>query len=200
MRKVSIVILAIAFVSVWSIQALVSTAGADEAKKHEFVGASKCKICHKKEEQGAQYPKWEESAHAKAYETLGTPEAIEIGKKVGVEKPQEADTCLRCHVAGHGAPAELLGKKYDKTEGVTCESCHGAGGDYVKKSTMEGVTSGEIEAASVGLVMPDAETCTGCHNDQSPTFKGFDFEKYWAKIDHSWPEAYKKEIGVGGSQ
>jgi hypothetical protein len=196
--------LVFAFAAVFSVQALVSTVGAEEEKaeaaKHEFVGAAKCKICHKKEEQGAQYTKWEASPHAKAYETLGTPEAIELGKKVGVEKPQESDTCLRCHVTGHGAPAELLGTKYSKEEGVGCESCHGAGGDYYKKKTMAAITAGEIEGASVGLVRPTKERCMECHNDQSPTFKGFDYEKYWAKIDHSWPDAYKKEIGVGGSQ
>lgn len=199
MRKMSILLLVFAFVAVWSAQALMTPASAEEGK-HEFVGASKCKICHKKEEAGAQWDKWLESPHAKAFETLASPEALEIGKKVGVENPQESDTCLRCHVTGHGAAAELMGKKYDKADGVWCESCHGAGGDYVKKSTMEGITSGEIDGATVGMMKPTKETCEGCHNDQSPTFKGFEYDKYLAKIAHPWPDAYKKEIGAGGSR
>jgi hypothetical protein len=203
MRRLSIFLLVLAFVAAWSVQALVSTATAEEGKeegKHEYIGASKCKICHKKEEAGDQWQKWLDSPHAKAYETLGTEASMEIAKKVGVEKPQESDTCLRCHVTGHGAPAELLGAKYTVEEGVGCEACHGAGGDYYKKKTMAGITAGEIDGASVGLVRPTEEACVECHNDQSPTFKGFDYEKFLAQIDHSWPEAYKKSLEAGGSR
>ena len=38
------------------------------------------------------------------------------------------------------------------------------------------------------MVIPTAETCTVCHNDKSPTFKEFDFEKMAAKIAHANPE------------
>ena len=40
-----------------------------------------------------------------------------------------------------------------------------------------------------GLVIPTEETCTVCHNDGSPTFKGFDFAEYSAKIAHPNPAA-----------
>jgi cytochrome c553 len=190
MRKLSILVLALAFVALWSAGAFLSTATADEAK-HQYVGATKCKLCHKKEAGGEQYVKWQASSHAKAYETLGTEEAKKIGAKVGVENPQESDTCLRCHVTGHGAPAELLGTKYSAEEGVTCESCHGAGGDYYKKKTMEGLLVGKIDPKTVGFIMPTEETCVQCHNDKSPTFAGFDFEKYSAKIAHNMPAEYK---------
>jgi hypothetical protein len=46
----------------------------------------------------------------------------------------------------------------------------------------------------LGLVTPTAETCTGCHNDESPTFKGeFKFEEMVAKIAHPYPEASESE-------
>jgi len=165
--------------------------GSANAADHQFVGATKCAICHKTEAQGEQYPKWQASPHAKAYATLASDEAKDIGKKLGIDDPQKDEKCLRCHVTGYGAAAELLGPKYDATEGVTCESCHGAGGDYMKKSTMVAVISGEIEPASVGLILPDAKTCEKCHNDKSPTFKGFDFDKYAAKIAHPIPAERK---------
>ncbi len=196
MRKMSILFLALAVIAVWSLYTYVDTAAAEDAKR-KFVGANKCKVCHKKEAAGAQYIKWSESAHAGAFATLASPEALEIGKKVGVEKPQEADTCLRCHVTGHGAAAELLGPKYAKEDGVGCESCHGAGGDYYKKKTMKGITAGEIEAATVGFERPTQETCEGCHNDESPTFKGFDFEKQSKTIAHPWPAEYKSALSGG---
>jgi hypothetical protein len=153
--------------------------------EHEFIGASSCKICHKAEAKGDQYGKWLASAHAKAYETLASDKAKEIAaaKKLG-DNPQAIGECLSCHVTGHGAKAELLGKKYDVTEGVGCESCHGAGGDYKKKSVME-----DREASvGAGLVIPDAKTCMGCHNEKSPTFTAFDFDKMFAKIAHPNPE------------
>src|SRR3990167_2574658 len=49
-----------------------------ETFEHEFVGAKKCSLCHKKPEQGEQYQKWLESKHAKAFETLGTPASKEM--------------------------------------------------------------------------------------------------------------------------
>ncbi len=171
--------------------AVLVTAGAARAADHQFVGATKCAMCHKKPEVGEQYVKWQASKHAQAFATLATPEAKEVGKKLGVEDPQKDPKCLSCHVTGHGAAAALLGPKYDATEGVTCESCHGAGGDYMKKTTMEGIMSGTIEAASVGLVKPDQKTCETCHNEKSPSYKPFDFAKAKEKIAHPIPAEVK---------
>ena len=43
-------------------------------------------------------------------------------------------------------------------------------------------------ARAAGLVMArTADSCTGCHNEESPTFKGFDFEQRWAEIAHPVP-------------
>jgi hypothetical protein len=179
--------------------ALFVMAGAAIAGDHQFVGATKCAVCHKTAAQGEQFPKWQASAHAKAFETLASAESKEIGKKVGVDDPQTSDTCLRCHVTGHGAAAEMLGPKYSAAEGVGCESCHGAGGDYIKKTTMEGIASGTIEPASVGLVIPDEKTCVTCHNDKSPTFKGFTFKEYAAKIAHPIPADRKAKYKEGGA-
>ena len=162
-------------------------AGAARAADHMYVGATKCATCHKTAAQGEQFPKWQAGPHAKAFATLASPEAKAIGTKLGIADPQKDDTCLRCHVTGHGKDAALLGEKYSAAEGVGCESCHGAGGDYMKKATMEGIMNGTIEAASVGLVMPDEKLCITCHSDKSPTFKGFDYAKYVEKIAHPLP-------------
>lgn len=43
-----------------------------------YVGISKCKICHKKEEKGAQFSKWEASSHAHSFETLKSEQASQI--------------------------------------------------------------------------------------------------------------------------
>ena len=162
-----------------------------QAQDHEYVGAAKCKTCHKTAAQGEQFPIWQKSIHAKAYEVLASEEAIAVAKERGIEDPQKADECLKCHVTGHGVDAKFHGTKYAATDGVSCESCHGAGGDYYKKSAMVSVTKGEVEGASIGLMTPDEKTCVGCHNEESPTFKGFDFKKMVAKIAHPVPDERK---------
>ncbi len=71
-----------------------------EEPAREYVGLKKCKMCHKKKDKGNQYGQWLETAHAKAFETLGGEKAIAKGTKdresVGLTKPDES-VCLRCH-------------------------------------------------------------------------------------------------------
>ena len=196
MKKTFIVVVALAFVGL--IGSSVVHDGATAGEGHMFIGATKCKTCHKKPEVGEQYPLWETSKHAGAFATLATDKAKEVGKAKGIDNPQEAAECLKCHVTGHGAAAEMLGTKYDATEGVTCEACHGAGGDYYKKKTMVAIMSGEIKGDTVGLVTPDEKTCKGCHNEESPTFKEFNYEEKLKKIAHPMPDAKKAEYTAGG--
>ena len=44
-------------------------------------------------------------------------------------------------------------------------------------------------AVEKGLILYDnpEELCVKCHNEESPVFKGFNFEERWAKIKHSVP-------------
>jgi len=178
---------------------LIAQAATSASAKPTFVGAAKCATCHKTAAQGEQFPKWQASKHAKAYETLASPKALEIAKAKGIADPQKAPECIKCHVTAAGADTTMLGPKYSVKDGVGCESCHGAGSDYNKKTAMEGIMSGTIEAASVGLVKPDKATCEKCHNKESPTFTAFDYDKSVAAIKHSIPDErkakYKKPAG-----
>lgn len=154
----------------------------------EFRGVDGCKTCHRKPEDGEQFRLWEESPHAKAYDVLASDEAKAIAAECGIDNPQESGECLKCHVTAFGVDESRLGSKYAMTDGVGCESCHGAGGDYYKKSTMEGIAAGEIDPASVGLVIPTEETCVTCHNEESPSYKAFNFAEAKEKIAHPIPE------------
>jgi hypothetical protein len=173
-------------------------AGVNSAAAADYVGVKNCKMCHNKTEKGAQFTIWENGPHAHSFETLLSPEAIAVAKERGLPKPpSESAECLGCHVTGFGEatgfsldvdPADSRAvRKNEALQAVTCESCHGAGGDYKSKATMEGIHSGTIEAASVGLVIPNEKTCTKCHNEKSPSFKGFNFEEQAAKIAHPYP-------------
>jgi len=142
-------------------------------------------MCHKSESKGNQYGKWLSSAHAKAYERLASPEAQETAKKTGISgNPQETPRCLKCHVTGYGEDAGLFGEGFVKADGVQCETCHGAGGDYLSLSVMKDMA----KAKAAGLVMPTKELCVKCHNPESPNYKEFNYEESYKTIARPRPK------------
>jgi hypothetical protein len=100
MRSIKILVL-VAFV------ALAATAASAEPT---YIGAAKCKMCHK-----VAYTSWEGMAHAKAFDNLKTDEEK--------ANPQ----CLSCHATGKSADFP----------GVQCEACHGPGSEYKSMKTMK---------------------------------------------------------------
>ena len=161
-----------------------SLSGAATAGDHAFIGVGKCKMCHNSPAKGAQYKKWKNSKHSHAYAALALEKAKTIAAEKGLGNPQQADECLKCHVTGHGADAVVLKDKYKVEDGVGCESCHGAGGDYWSMKVMKSREA----AVAAGLVIPSEVTCTKCHNSESPTFVEFDFATFSAKIAHPNPK------------
>lgn len=158
------------------------------AQDFNYIGVKKCKVCHLSKKRGAQYDQWLNSEHSKAYSHLATIEAKEVAEKAGVEgDPQKADECLSCHVLGHGLPDDRKASTFTLEEGVSCEACHGPGSGYWKMSTMKKLASGEIAGKEVGLITPTEEMCRSCHNENSPTYKEFDFEERWKEILHPVP-------------
>jgi len=154
----------------------------------KYVGTKNCKMCHSSKKSGEAYKIWESSAHAKAYATLASEESIAIAKKMGIEDAQKSDQCLSCHVTGHGKEASMFEKGYSMEEGVSCEACHGPGSEYNPMKIMKQITAGEVKGADYGLETPDEASCKTCHNEKSPTFKGFDYKEFVAKIAHPTPE------------
>ncbi len=184
-----------------------------------YVGAKSCglgKICHKNDEKGNQFGKWSEGVHARAFETLKGEEALKMAKEQGLEAaPHEAGECLTCHATGLGKAGgyEVLSadfianpenakavKKNNSKANVGCESCHGPGSKYKSKKTMEGIFSGAIDPATVGLIKPDKAVCITCHNEKSPTFKEFDFDARVPDIAHAYPEEFKATKGTSGEK
>ena len=114
--------------------ALVATV-AVEAQDHTYVGADKCKMCHK-----VQYSSWLETTHAT---TLDRAKAS--------ADPVYSAECLGCHATNTD----------EALAGVQCEACHGPGSDYRKMSVMK---DREASIAN-GLVIPSQATCDSCHKD-----------------------------------
>jgi hypothetical protein len=176
--------------------AIPKSAGANG--EHKFIGHRKCKTCHEKQEIGNQYDIWLESSHAKTYATLATDKAREWATEAGVDDPQADERCIKCHTTAHGIPDDMVSKKFDRTSGVQCEACHGAGKNYRKKSVM----IDREKALAKGLIPQTAAVCTACHNDESPAWDperysladgrkvGFDYEQAVSAIAHPVPEGY----------
>jgi hypothetical protein len=155
-----------------------------------YVGVKKCKMCHKKPEAGEQFKIWSESAHAKAFETLATDEAKADAAKQGIDNPQEAPECLKCHVTAFPVMDDLANQTITLEEGVSCESCHGPGSEYKSKKTMAAIYAGEMDGAEVGLWTVDEAVCTKCHTPEGNSFyQEFDFEARVKEIAHPVPEA-----------
>jgi Cytochrome c554 and c-prime len=183
---------AVAWVIASGVSGAVHAADRDAAN---YVVVKMCGICHKKEDIGNQLAKWEASPHAKSYELLGTPQAKAVGAKVGVDDPQHSGKCLKCHSTAYNWTETVQTTRIKVEDGVVCESCHGPGKTYMSKTTM----SNHDAAVAAGLVYPASKSCTLCHNDSNPAFKGdryttkdgkkveFDYEQAYAKIAHPVP-------------
>lgn len=156
--------------------------------KFKYVGANACKACHFTLKQGEAYKIWQGSAHAKAFATLATPAAKEIAKKKGIEDPQKSPDCLKCHETAAGVAAEQLAPTFKAGEGVGCETCHGPGSAYKTMAIMKDIDAGKVKGETVGFMKGDEKLCVTCHNDKSPTFKGFNFAEFSKKIAHPTPK------------
>ncbi len=159
--------------------------------KHQYVGAEVCGMCHKMAKTGDQFGKWQASKHSQAMKTLETAEADKIAAAHGVKgKAADAKECLECHQTAYGAEALLIGPRFDKEDGVQCESCHGAGKDYMKMDVMKDSQKAIANGLTVASVSDGSaeKLCETCHNKKSPTFKSFDFKKMWAEIAHPVPK------------
>lgn len=143
--------------------------GLTYSQSFKYIGAAKCKMCHNKPNKGEQYNKWMEGPHANAMKSLSADEA---------KDPK----CLKCHSTAASVDPKLMGG-INPTEGVSCESCHGPGSMYKAPAIMKN----QKVAITKGLIVPDEELCKTCHNSESPTFKGFNYEEYLAIIAHPDP-------------
>ncbi len=141
---------------------------AETKKKFDYVGDTKCKICHK-----IEHTTWLTTTHAKAWDRLKPEE-------------QKKEECIGCHSTGKLADGTLL-------TGVQCESCHGPGSEYKAQKIMKD----KALSLAAGLIEPTKEVCVTCHNEKSPTFKGFKFEEAVKNVKAIHEKTPKKEATKG---
>jgi hypothetical protein len=144
--------------------------GAAASDPTKTVGANACAECHKQEAEA-----WKGTHHFKTFREMPrNTEANEIAKKMGVRRIKSESLCLGCHFT-----VQQKNNQEEPVSGISCESCHNAGQDWIKihsgYSGKKADTETKAEKAarwkladSKGMIRPSslyelAKNCYSCH-------------------------------------
>jgi len=77
-----------------------------------------------------EYVTWtQDDPHSKAYASLRTDASRAIATRLGLANAHTASICLDCHA--DNVPAARRGEKFQLSDGVGCESCHGGAENWL---------------------------------------------------------------------
>jgi hypothetical protein len=115
-----------------------------------YLGVGSCKDCHV-----SAWAQWSNTTHARAYESLASPEASVAHGSPTTGDEWNNHECLPCHVTGYGQPGGHASVGLSpELWNVQCEECHGMGTLHTSKAQ-------EVAEA----------TCLRCHTkDMDPDF------------------------------
>ncbi len=135
-------------------------------------GPDACGECHKKSVEA-----WKTTHHSTTFKDLPrSKKGRTIAKNMGLKRIKAGGDCLTCHFT-----TAMDGEKLKQIGGITCESCHGAGKEWidihsdfggkdVKAENEDPAHKTERYAKSeeTGMIRPGnlyalAENCFGCH-------------------------------------
>ncbi|MDA1099012.1 MAG: cytochrome c family protein [Proteobacteria bacterium] len=138
----------------------------------KVMGPDACGECHK-----SSVEAWKGSHHFSTFKTLPkAKEARAIADKMGLKRIKAGSDCLSCHFT-----SAMVNSKIKPIAGITCESCHGAGRDWIKVHSDfggKGVKAENESAAhkierykqseDAGMIRPGnlyqvAKNCFSCH-------------------------------------
>ena len=143
-----------------------------DAHKHMGVATCSNSVCH-----GASQPFrdsdvmqnefaiWQEfDPHAKTYATLSKPESKAIAAKLGLGDPARAKVCLDCH--NDNQPPSNRGERFQVSDGVGCEACHGGAELWLSSHADRSVTHADNLAKGMYPAedpIKRAQLCLSCH-------------------------------------
>jgi hypothetical protein len=149
-----------------------SPAGAQQNPGSHYVGVASCagSTCHgRSEATGAivrqdELRLWQDlsspaGAHSRAWRVLAEPRAKAIAARLGIGEATSAPMCLGCHATPGGGRSQ-------QSDGVGCESCHGAASGWLASHYAVGGThSANVARGLVPLDEPRARAskCLDCH-------------------------------------
>jgi hypothetical protein len=177
---------------------------------YKYTGAASCgsSSCHGSNKPKAEFPKMNENIiwtqkdkHAKAYATL-TNEKLKSGvspakiaQNLKIAKAETSSKCLVCHAVD--VKPEQRGPKFDISEGVHCDGCHGPAEKWLEPHAEKGWT--HEKSVAVGMydtksMLLRGEKCVSCHlaidHDMvaagHPDLLAFELDTFSAQMPPHW--------------
>lgn len=113
-----------------------------------------------------EYVTWtRDDPHSRAYETLSSPASRAMANRLGLASATTAGICLDCHA--DNVPAERRGPKFQLSDGVGCEACHGAAENWLSSHDNAPTVdhAANLDAGLYPTEDPKArgELCLSCH-------------------------------------
>jgi Cytochrome c554 and c-prime len=100
--------------------------------------------------------------------TLTTARAKQIADALDIKDATANARCTVCHAPLHEVPENLRGENFKVSEGVSCESCHGAAENWLRSHTRKDYTHADRTAAGMRDLQNlyvRANTCVACHQN-----------------------------------
>lgn len=163
------------FVAVIMLAAALPASQASGNARYEGVATCAGSTCHGRAEgNGAvvrqdEIATWQEpsspsGAHSRAYSVLAGERGRQIAASLGIGPATSAPACLGCHTTF--APATSRGDRFLLSDGVGCESCHGASGEWLPLHYARPAThASNVASGLIPLEDPRtrANVCLDCH-------------------------------------
>lgn len=112
-----------------------------------------------------QEPSSAAGSHSRAYAVLASPRGKQIASRLGLGAATSATACLGCHATYE--PGSPKGERFQISDGVGCESCHGAASPWLASHYTKFSSTHAANVAN-GLTPLDrpqtrAKVCLDCH-------------------------------------
>jgi len=112
-----------------------------------------------------EYRTWlQEDRHSQAYKVLESADSRSIAAKLGLPNATTAKICLDCHA--DNVPAAKRGPKFQISDGVGCEACHGGAERWIESHAGDNATHKANLAAGMYPTespLERAQLCLSCH-------------------------------------
>ncbi len=123
-----------------------------------------------------EYRTWSnDDYHARAYTVLRSDESRRMAERLGLGNPTTAKICLDCHA--DNVPVERRGEKFQISDGVGCEACHGGAERWIESHAEDGATHADNLARGMyPTERPEARArlCLSCHVGTETKFADHD--------------------------
>ena len=178
-RNIAVGLGALGFLALAALFLLVRPEGAlalqSASGSANYVGVASCggTTCHGRSEGDGpvvrqdeimlwQDPSSAAGAHSRAYAVLREPRSQMIAQRLGIGEAHNAPMCLGCHAT----PGGSRGPRFQISDGVGCESCHGPASGWLSSHYAVGGThANNVSRGLVPLESPRARAgvCLDCH-------------------------------------